>query len=730
MTFSTIRRTRRCAIALLFAVSVGMLTGVGPGGRPARADTVTLSPPYDCGGGRCQSVEGTNDAQVDLGTGRVSTVNPPAREAAVHVVFRPLPNAVSNLRLRAEIAVDSAENGGDIFLRSCMGDPCDDTQTYASTVNVGAGVLITYSLLTPVFPWVHLPDEYSGQTPSDGRNVRAGTVVQLWAGVQADLGQAITGRVLKMELLSDPAIPPQTTMSGGPAEYTASRTAAFQYGAAPTDEGNTFECKLDRAAFAPCPASGVTYDGLADGTHTASVRAVDYAGVTDPSPASYTWTVDTTPPLAPTITSGPSGTTNVPSLWSWTTEPGARSECWVDDADYPSCSSPFGVNPLPDGPHTFRVQATDRAGNVGPVASRSWVRDTTPPETALAGPGLTSSTTVEFDIASNDPTATFACSLDGADYAPCSSTPVFENVTEGDHTLAARATDPAGNTDPTPSTLSFTIDRTPPDTTVTSGPPAVSESDSATLAFTSNESGGSFRCSLDGAAYSPCTSPASYTGLSRGQHTFRVVAVDQVGHADATAATWTWSVGANRAPSAAGDSVSTNENAAKQVPVLANDSDPDGDALSVTGAGPAAHGTVVMNADGTVTYKPATNYFGPDSFGYTISDGRGGTNSATVSVTVVHINQPPTATNDTATTARSTKATIKVLANDSDPDRDALKVTSVGRFTKGGSATINTDQTVRYRPKTGFVGTETFVYMISDGHGHTASATVTVTVGR
>ena len=70
------------------------------------------------------------------------------------------------------------------------------------------------------------------------------------------------------------------------------------------------------------------------------------------------------------------------------------------------------------------------------------------------------------------------------------------------------------------------------------------------------------------------------------------------------------------------------------VSVLANDTDPDGDALTVTGASTPANGTAVVNANGSITYTPAAGYVGTDSFTYTISDGRGGVGGASVSVTV------------------------------------------------------------------------------------------------
>ena len=90
----------------------------------------------------------------------------------------------------------------------------------------------------------------------------------------------------------------------------------------------------------------------------------------------------------------------------------------------------------------------------------------------------------------------------------------------------------------------------------------------------------------------------------------------------------------NSQPVAVGNSATTASNTAVTINVVSNDSDPDGDPLTVTGTTTPAHGAAVVNANNTVTYTPATGYTGPDSFTYAISDGRGGTASATVSITV------------------------------------------------------------------------------------------------
>src|SRR5205807_1576670 len=99
----------------------------------------------------------------------------------------------------------------------------------------------------------------------------------------------------------------------------------------------------------------------------------------------------------------------------------------------------------------------------------------------------------------------------------------------------------------------------------------------------------------------------------------------------------------NDAPVARDDAAATDEDTAVTVNVLANDTDVDGDALTVTGVTQGAHGAVVLNTDGTLTYAPGANFNGIDRFTYTVSDGHGGTATATVTVPVNPVNDPPTA---------------------------------------------------------------------------------------
>jgi VCBS repeat-containing protein len=189
----------------------------------------------------------------------------------------------------------------------------------------------------------------------------------------------------------------------------------------------------------------------------------------------------------------------------------------------------------------------------------------------------------------------------------------------------------------------------------------------------------------------------------------------------------------NDAPVAVADTKAATEDTALSFPasdLAANDTDVDGDPLTVTAVSGGTKGTVVLAA-GTVTYTPNANANGADSFSYTVSDGKGGTATGTVTVTIAAVNDPPVAVNDTATTAEDTAVNISVRANDSDPDvGDTLTVNSVTQGTNGTVA-INADGTVKYTPNLNFNGTDSFTYTVKDSATPAAIsnvATVTVTV--
>lgn len=184
----------------------------------------------------------------------------------------------------------------------------------------------------------------------------------------------------------------------------------------------------------------------------------------------------------------------------------------------------------------------------------------------------------------------------------------------------------------------------------------------------------------------------------------------------------------NSPPDAVDDTATIVEDSgANTISVLANDTDANaGDTLTITAVTQGAHGSVVNNGT-SVSYTPNPNFFGSDSFTYTIDDGHSATDTATVSVTVLNVEDPPTAVNDSATIAEDSGANaISVLANDSDVDGDALAVTAVTQGAHGSVA--NNGSSVSYTPAHDFFGSDSFTYTIGDGNGGTATATVHVTV--
>ncbi len=110
------------------------------------------------------------------------------------------------------------------------------------------------------------------------------------------------------------------------------------------------------------------------------------------------------------------------------------------------------------------------------------------------------------------------------------------------HTFEVRAVDRAGNVDPVPAGRVFAVDSTPPETNIVSGPRAKTRKRTASFAFSADDAGSRFECSLDGAAFAPCGSPMRFAKLRRGAHRFRVLALDALGNADPSPALRTWKV--------------------------------------------------------------------------------------------------------------------------------------------------------------------------------------------
>jgi len=190
------------------------------------------------------------------------------------------------------------------------------------------------------------------------------------------------------------ATSPDTSIASGPAGTVASGAASFSFSAT---EAGLLECKLDAGQWAAC-ASPRALSGLADGSHTFSVRGADAAGNVDPSPATRSWTVDTTAPQT-TIDSGPTGSVQQTgaTFTMSASEAGSSFACRLDAGAWAACASPRSLSGLADGTHTFDVRATDPIGNTATTpATRTWTVDTIAPSSPTPND-------VDPDSPANDP---------------------------------------------------------------------------------------------------------------------------------------------------------------------------------------------------------------------------------------------------------------------------------------------------------------------------------------
>ena len=227
-------------------------------------------------------------------------------------------------------------------------------------------------------------------------------------------------------------------------------------------------------AASPATVADVINGGATTGTVTDTAGSPNRLLLTTTTEAADTSAPDTT------IASGPSGPTASasPSFTFLSSEAPSTFECKLDtpatSGGYGSCASPKSYTNLADGSYTFSVRARDQASNTDATpASRTFTLDTAAPETTiLSGPsGTTASASSSFAFSSSEAASTFECKLDAGAWAACLSPRLLTGLADGAHTLAARAIDAAGNTDPTPTTRTWIVDTTAP------APPTLSDTE-------------------------------------------------------------------------------------------------------------------------------------------------------------------------------------------------------------------------------------------------------------
>jgi hypothetical protein len=252
---------------------------------------------------------------------------------------------------------------------------------------------------------------------------------------------------------------PTATVTVHPAATTSTRDASFGYTSNKANhpaDGSTlsYECSLDGSDFAACPASGKSYSGLANGSHTFQVRAIFTAalggGAHTSAAASYAWTQsDQTAPNV-TLTDAPSGvviTGTRAAHIAWTGDDAADNQtfdCKLDNGPFSACSSPLDLANLADGVHTVQIVGSNELGNTGPATSVTWDQELPAKTVITDGPAagstvVGSSATFSFDSAKDG--VQFQCKVDDGSYAPCSgaNSDTLRGLAPGAHTFAVRA---------------------------------------------------------------------------------------------------------------------------------------------------------------------------------------------------------------------------------------------------------------------------------------------------
>ncbi|MBV7564673.1 Ig-like domain-containing protein [Pseudomonas sp. sia0905] len=430
----------------------------------------------------------------------------------------------------------------------------------------------------------------------------------------------------------------------------------------------TGQVQADKTFSINVPGTDLVAD--AGKTINASISTTDAAGNIGTATDSEGYSVDVTPPSAAidivkisedTGTPGDFVTRDNTLTVSGTVGPLASGEKAQISVDGGNTWTDLNVNngtwdytdgrTLSLGDHTYQVRVVDAAGNLGStdtqkvtiIANQNPVAVNDPGTAAgltgqyyayhegtnLDGPNLSSLAQVRAFIDANSPDASFVAkninySLGGGDLGGNNNLQTFLGSD-----AASLNVDPENSSDAIIK-LSGTL-----------------QLQAGSYQFQVRADDG-YSISIDGVIVSrfdgnqsPSTNSGSFTISEPGAHTIEIIYWDQGGQA-ALQPTLSFAGGAyqplsNFSPTQANPALITGHDNAltiSQATLLANDSDADGDTLRIVGVDNPKHGTVTLNDNGTITFTPASNYYGPASFSYTVSDGNGGTSTATVTVNV------------------------------------------------------------------------------------------------
>jgi large repetitive protein len=547
---------------------------------------------------------------------------------------------------------------------------------------------------------------------------------------------------------------PDTTITDQPAGLSNQASASFSFTS--SEAGSTFACSLDGAAFAACD-SPKTYTGLANGSHTFTVKATDTAGNVDATPASYTWSININAPVAQdqsvatnqdtpkAITLVATDADNDPLTYSIVAAPAhgtlsgsGAAQTYTPNTGYSGADSfTFKANDGAADSNIATVAITVTHVNHAPVAVNDSYSTNEDTALILTAPGVLSNDT----DADSDPLMAVKVSNPSHGMLTFNADGSFTYTSEanwnGTDTFTYKAND--GTADSNVATITFAVNAvndapvavedtytTQEDTALTVPAKGVLTNDSdvenspLSAVLAAGPVHGTLALNADGSfTYTPAVN-------WNGSDSFTYKAND--GTADSNVATVTLTVTAvNDAPAADSQSVTTAEDTAKAITLTG--SDVEGSPLTFSIVTGPAHGALSGTAP-DLTYTPDANYNGPDAFTFKVNDGELDSGTAAVSITVTPVNDAPVAVNDAYGTNEDTALTVPakgVLTNDSDVDSSTLTAV-LAAGPAHGTLALNADGSFTYTPDSNWNGTDTFTYKAHDGALDSNIATVTITV--
>ena len=268
-------------------------------------------------------------------------------------------------------------------------------------------------------------------------------------------------------------VPPDTAITQTPPEPSSGFSASFSF--ASTEPHSAFVCQFESGPIQTCESPKTLFN-LADGPHAFRVWAIDNATNKDPSAAQHVFNVDTTlgdvsPPETTLLSRPPKQTARPSAAFTYrSSEPRSSFQCRLDEAPFTPCEAPgITYQRLKNGPHVFRVRATDRAGNTDLIpASYTWSVAAPLPKTRItaAPPGAqrlrgrkarrSGKARVRFAFRSSKPGSSFRCRLDKQRFRPCRS-PRKLRVKPGRHRFEVYAIDSLGNQEARPARRIFRV---------------------------------------------------------------------------------------------------------------------------------------------------------------------------------------------------------------------------------------------------------------------------------